>query len=73
MSSAAYIAEEDGLVMHQWEEKSLVLRRLDRCTSLLELRAGSWEKVGVWRNTLIEAEGGRMGQGVSGRGDKERG
>jgi len=28
MASAAYVAE-DGLVRHQWEEKPLVLPRLD--------------------------------------------
>ena len=40
----------------------------DVCSSDLpsigEWRAGRWEWVGEWRNTLIEAEGGRMGEGV---------
>ena len=42
---AAYVAE-DGLVMHQWEERSLVLSRLNRCPSVGESRAGRWEWVG---------------------------
>jgi hypothetical protein len=31
MAPAAYVAE-DGFVMHQWKEKSLILRRLDIIT-----------------------------------------
>jgi hypothetical protein len=64
VAPAAYVAE-DGLVLHQWEERSLVLRRLNRCPSVGELRVGKWEWVGAWvggwRNTLIDAGGGRMG------------
>jgi hypothetical protein len=51
MASAAYVAE-DGLIRHQWEERSLVLWRLDRWPSIGELRTGKWEWVGRWRNTL---------------------
>jgi hypothetical protein len=68
MAAAAYVAE-DGLVRHQWEERSLVLRRLYRCPSVGESRAGRWEWVGGWRNTLIEAGGRLMERGfVGGRG-----
>jgi hypothetical protein len=68
MASAAYV-EEDGLVMHQWEERSLVLCRLNRCPSVGELRMERWEWVGGYKNTLIEAGGGRTVYGVSGVGD----
>jgi hypothetical protein len=47
MAPAAYIAG-DGLVMHQWKERSLVLCRLHRCPSVGELKAGRWEWVGGW-------------------------
>jgi hypothetical protein len=60
MASAAYVAE-GGLVIHQWEERSLVLWRLDRCPCVGESRVGRQEWVGGWRNTLIEAGGGRVG------------
>ena len=69
MAPAAYVAEV-GLVRHQWEERSLVLRRLDRCPCVGEPRAGRWEWMGGWRNTLIEAGEGGMG-GVQ-RGNQER-
>jgi hypothetical protein len=45
---------------------SLVLRRLDSCPSVGKLRAGKWELVGGWRNTLIEAGERRMGWGFLG-------
>jgi hypothetical protein len=32
-----------SLVMHQWEERSFVLRRLDRCHNVGELRDGRQE------------------------------
>ena len=51
MAPAVYVAK-DGLVRHQWEERS--------CPSVGKSRAGRWEWVGEWRNTLIEAGGGRM-------------
>jgi hypothetical protein len=73
MAPAAYVAE-DGLVRHQWEDRSLVLQRLNRCPSVGEVRAGRREWVGKWKNTLIEAREGRTGEGVSGReGNQERG
>ena len=53
MAPDAYVAE-DCIVKDQWEEKPLVLRRLDRCPRVGESRAGSSEWDG-WRNTLIEA------------------
>jgi hypothetical protein len=42
MAPAACVAE-DGLVMNQWEERPLVLRRLDRCSSVRKSRVGRWE------------------------------
>ena len=40
--------------------------KLDSFPSIRELRAGRWECVGGWRNTLIEAGGGGMEYGVLG-------
>ena len=59
MAPAAYLVE-DGLVMHQWKERFLVLGRLHRYSSVGESRAERWEWVGGWKNNLIEAGGGRM-------------
>jgi hypothetical protein len=58
MVPAAYVTK-DGVVMHQWKERFFFLRKLYRCHSVGELRAGTWEWVGGWRNTLIEAGGRR--------------
>ena len=44
MVSAAYVAE-DGLVGHQWEERPLVLRRLDAPVKV-NARTGKQEWVG---------------------------
>jgi len=44
MAPAAYVAE-DGLVGHEWEEKPLVLRRLN-APMLRNARAGKHEGVG---------------------------
>jgi hypothetical protein len=38
------IVAEDGLVMHQWKERSLVLYRLDRCPNVGEIEG---KKVGM--------------------------
>jgi hypothetical protein len=73
MAPAAYIAE-DGLVRHQWEERSLVLGRLDRCPNVGELRVGRQEWMGGKRNTLIKA--GRGGNRIGGFwewGNRKRG
>jgi hypothetical protein len=72
MAPDAYVAE-DSLVRHQWEERSLVLWRLNRCPSVGESRAGRWEWVGVWRNTLFEAGGRRKGWGFSRKGKTGKG
>jgi hypothetical protein len=53
MDPVAYVAE-DGIAMCQWEEMSQC-----RGTEGGEVGVGGW--VGGWRNTLIEAGGGRMG------------
>jgi hypothetical protein len=61
MAPAAYVAE-DGLVMHQWEERSWSYEgSIDvPCRTIKgeELGMGGW--VGGWSNTLIEAGRGRM-------------
>jgi hypothetical protein len=59
MTPAAYVAQ-NGLVEHQWEERPLVLGRLD-APVWGNARTGKWEWVDGWVNTLIEAEGGGMG------------
>jgi hypothetical protein len=64
MAPAVYVAE-DGLVCHQWEERSLVLRRLNAPVKGKEPRAVRWEWLGGWRSTLIEA-GRRGGDGIGG-------
>jgi len=46
ISPAAYVAE-DGLVGHQWEEKPLVLPRLDDPVQR-NVRVGGREGLGVW-------------------------
>jgi hypothetical protein len=46
MASAAYVAE-DGLVKHQWEERPLVLWRLN-APMYWNARAGRQEWVGAW-------------------------
>jgi hypothetical protein len=56
---ATYVAE-DGLVGHQWEEKSLGLRRFDVLVMWIAT-VGRQEWIGGWRSTLIEAGGGEMG------------
>ena len=55
MAPASYVAE-DGLVLHQWEERPLVLGRLD-APVLGNARAGMQEWVGGWRSILIEEVG----------------
>jgi hypothetical protein len=47
MVPAAYVAD-DGLVSHQWEERTLVLCKFDRCPSVGKLRVGRWKWVGGW-------------------------
>jgi len=58
IAPAAYVAE-DGLVGHQWKEKSLVLPRLDtQCKGMSgQGREGGKGWVDGWESTLIE-EGG---------------
>jgi hypothetical protein len=69
MAPAAYVAEDD-FVIHQWEERPLLLLRLDRCPSVAESRAGRWEWIGGWRNILIEqGEGGWDRFGGTRKGD----
>ena len=52
----------------------MVLGRLDRCPSIGESRAGRWEWVGRWRNTLIEARGeGGWDRGFLGKGETRKG
>jgi hypothetical protein len=46
-----------------------ILRRLNRCPSVGEWRAGKQEWVGEWRNIPTEAGGGGMGRGEIGKGD----
>lgn len=46
--------EEDGLVVHQWEETSMVLSRLDDPVK----EEGGSEWVDRWGSNLIEAERG---------------
>jgi len=66
MAPAAYVAE-DGLVGHQWEERSLVL-----CRGTPEWGGGR-EWVGEWGSILIDA-GGR-GDRIGGfqRGNQGKG
>jgi hypothetical protein len=75
MALAVYIAE-DSLLMHQWKERSLVLRRLDRYPSVGKSRSGRWEYMVGWRNSLIEAgkmedviecfqKGGKLGKEIT--------
>ena len=45
MTTAAYVVE-DGLIVHQWEEKPLVLARIDPLL-LRECQAREWGN-GVW-------------------------
>jgi hypothetical protein len=61
MAPTAYVAE-DGLVVHQWEKRPLVLR-LDRCPSVGQSRAGRWE----WR------VGGGWDRGFLGGGEWRKG
>ena len=56
MAAAAHIAM-DGLIWHQWEERSLVLLMLDAPVQG-NARVVRWERVGGWFSTLIEAERG---------------
>jgi hypothetical protein len=65
---AAYLAE-NGLVENQWKERLLGLR----CSVPQCIRMPWWEEGSGWRNTLIEAGGGRDRIGGSQRGDLERG
>jgi hypothetical protein len=58
MALSTYVAE-DGLVRHQWEERPLVLRRLD-AYSIGECQGGDTGVMGGWVSTLIEAVGWRM-------------
>jgi len=68
MAPAAYVAQ-DGLVGHQWEEKPLVLPRLDsQCTGLSGGGSGGWLGRG---NTLI-GEGEEDGIGGLWLGSRER-
>jgi hypothetical protein len=57
--------EEYSLLGHQWEERPLVLEKLD-APMLGNARIWRWECVGLWCSTFIEAEGGKMGKDVSG-------
>ena len=54
MSRATYVAE-DGLLWHQWEGRTLVLRRLD-APEKEDARLVKQEWVGGWRSTLTEAK-----------------
>jgi hypothetical protein len=55
--------EYTWLQLHMLQRMALscINGRLDRSPSVGELRVGRCEYVGGWRNTLIEAGGGRMG------------
>jgi hypothetical protein len=53
MASATYVAE-DVLVGHQWEERPLVLGRLD-APVLGNARMVGSERVAGWGSTLMEA------------------
>jgi hypothetical protein len=59
MAPTAHVVE-DGLVMYQREERSLIIGTLNRCPSVGKSRVGRCKWVRWWRNTLIEAGGGRM-------------
>ena len=59
---AAHIAK-DNTVGYQWEEKLLVLPRFAAALQG-DIRVGRWEGLGEWVNTLIEARGGVMGNGI---------
>ena len=54
MALSAYVAE-DSLVRHQWEERSLVLWKFYRFSSVWELMVGRWEWIVGWRNILVGA------------------
>jgi hypothetical protein len=73
MAPPAYEAE-DGLVRHQWEERSLVLWRLDRCPSVEELWLGRWEWVGGWveKHHPLKQREGRWDSGFPGMGGGRR-
>ena len=60
--------------MHQWEERSLVLRLFDGCPSIGESRAGRWEWMGGWVEEHPHRSRGREdGMGSSGRGEPGKG
>ena len=68
MALATYVAEY-GLVGHQWEERPLVLRRLD-APVLGNARTGKWE----WGQEHSHRSRGReYGIGSFQRGNWERG
>jgi hypothetical protein len=60
MAPASYVAD-DGLVMHQWEERFLVLQRLDRYPSVGELRVGRKQGEREWDRGFLGAGGGGKG------------
>jgi hypothetical protein len=64
MAPAAYVAE-DGLVSHQWEEKPLVLRRLNAPVGECQGREVGVDELGTRRK--------RGGIGNFQRGSQERG
>lgn len=55
MAPAAYVAE-DCLIWNQWEERPLILWRLD-VPAQADATAVRWEWVNGWRSALIEAKG----------------
>jgi hypothetical protein len=57
MAPASYVAE-DAIVWHQWEERFLVILRLDRCPIVGESRVWRREWVDRKKNTLTETGGG---------------
>jgi hypothetical protein len=65
MASTAYVAEDNDLVRHQWEERPLVLRRLDGCPSVWKSEDRRWVWVGRWGITLIEAGEGGPEKGIN--------
>lgn len=67
MALAAYV--EDSCVRYQWEERSLILCRLARWSSIGKLCEDRWQLVG-WRNIVIEGlgvfwKGTKPGKGVT--------
>jgi len=72
MTPAAYVAE-DGFVGHQWEERPLVLPRLESpVESGGECQGGEVGRRGVWGGRTPSEEGRRAGIGGLWPGNWER-